>query len=132
MGHAEKMSPAVAFLLSDDASYITGHNLMVNGGWTAIQNATIFRIKRLFLQLKNIINMEVKNFIDNFAAQFDETDSADFTPETNFKNLEEWSSLLALSIIAMADEEYNVKLKGDDIRNSQTIEELFHIVKQKM
>jgi NAD(P)-dependent dehydrogenase (short-subunit alcohol dehydrogenase family) len=36
MGHAEEIAPAVAFLLSDDASYITGHNLMVDGGWTAV------------------------------------------------------------------------------------------------
>jgi len=36
MGNPEDIAPAVSFLLSDDASYITGHNLMVDGGWTAI------------------------------------------------------------------------------------------------
>jgi len=36
MGHANEIAPAVTFLLSDDASYVTGHNLIVDGGWTAI------------------------------------------------------------------------------------------------
>ena len=36
LGSAEEMAPAITFLLSDDASFITGHNLMVDGGWTSI------------------------------------------------------------------------------------------------
>ena len=72
--------------------------------------------------------MEINDFISNFAAQFDETDASEFTANTEFKNLVEWSSLMSLSIIAMADEEYSVKLKGDDIRNASTIEDLYNIV----
>jgi len=75
--------------------------------------------------------MEMDTFLDHFASQFDETDSTIFKPDTKFKDLEEWSSLLALSIIAMIDEEYDVAIKGDDIRNTETIEELFNIIKQK-
>ncbi len=75
--------------------------------------------------------MELKDFIENFAAQFDETDVDEFVAETEFKELEEWSSLIALSVIAMIDEEYEVTIKGDDIRNSKTIEDLFNVVKGK-
>ena len=76
--------------------------------------------------------MELKDFIENFAAQFDDTDASEIKAETVFKDLEEWSSLIALSVIAMIDEEYDITIKGDDIRNSDTIEDLFNIVKSKL
>lgn len=75
--------------------------------------------------------MEINEFVEKFAAQFDETDAAVFTPETEFKKIDEWSSFMALSIIAMVDEGYKVKIKGDDIKNSQTVQDLFEIVKSK-
>jgi NAD(P)-dependent dehydrogenase (short-subunit alcohol dehydrogenase family) len=36
MGNPDDIAPAVSFLLSDDAKYITGQNLIVDGGWTAV------------------------------------------------------------------------------------------------
>ena len=75
--------------------------------------------------------MEVNDFIANFAAQFEETDASLIKPETKFRELDEWNSFMALSIIAMADEMYGVRLKGEDIRNAQTIEDLFNIIKAK-
>lgn len=75
--------------------------------------------------------MDIKEFIENFADQFEDTDISELKPETAFKDLDEWSSLIALSVIAMVDEEYDVAIKGDDIRNSKTIEDLFNDVKAK-
>lgn len=72
--------------------------------------------------------MEIQKFIENFAAQFDEVEPNSLNPETKFRDIEEWSSLMALSFIAMVDEEYKVKVKGDDIRNSKTIKDLYNIV----
>ena len=71
-------------------------------------------------------------FVELFAEQFDDTDASEFKPETVFKELDEWSSLIALSVIAMVDEEYEVTIKGDDIRNSNTIEDLYNIVKSRL
>jgi acyl carrier protein len=76
--------------------------------------------------------MEINHFIQNFAAQFDDSDAEEFKPETKFRDLEEWSSLRALSIIAMTDEEYNVVLRGEDIRNSQTIQDLYTIINSRI
>lgn len=36
MGTPADIAPGVVYLLSDAASYVTGHNLIIDGGWTAI------------------------------------------------------------------------------------------------
>lgn len=72
--------------------------------------------------------MEIKEFVANFANQFEDTDASVFTPETRFRELDEWSSLLALSVLAMVDEEYDVQLRADQMRQAQTVGELFTIV----
>lgn len=75
--------------------------------------------------------MELNDFIQNFADQFDETDASEIKAETVFHELDEWSSLIALSIIAMIDEEYDITIKGDEMRSAVTVEDLFNIVKSK-
>ncbi len=54
--------------------------------------------------------MEIKEFIEKFAEIFDDTDASTLTPETNFRDLDEWSSLSALGVIALADEEFDIQL----------------------
>ena len=76
--------------------------------------------------------MDINDFIGKFVEQFEDTDSSVFTPETNFRELEEWSSLMALSIIAMVDEEYDVQLKADEMRKTNTIQELFDLVNKHL
>lgn len=71
-------------------------------------------------------------FVSLFAEQFDETDASQITPSTIFHGLDEYSSLIALSIIAMIDEEFEVTIKGDDMRSAITIEDLYNIVKNKI
>ena len=75
--------------------------------------------------------MNIQEFIENFAAQFDDTEPDAFTAETKFKELDEWSSLTALSIIAMVDDEYDVIIKGNDIINSVTIQDLYDVVERQ-
>ena len=75
--------------------------------------------------------MELNQFVQNIADQFDETDPSEIKAETVFHELDEYSSLIALSIMAMVDEEYDVQLKGDDMRSAVTVEDLFNIVKSK-
>ncbi len=76
--------------------------------------------------------MDMTSFIDNFCGQFDDTDPSSISAETKFREIPEWSSLVALSIIAMVDDEYGVTLKGDDVRNAVTVQDLYSAVQSKM
>ena len=70
----------------------------------------------------------LEEFVALFAEQFDETDASEITAATVFHDLDEWSSLIGLSVIAMVDEEFDVTLKGDDVRTSVTVENLYNKV----
>ena len=75
--------------------------------------------------------MVINEFVKSFCDQFEETDTSSINEETIFRDIDEWDSLTALSIIAMVDEMYNVKLTGDDIKNSQKIKDIYEIIKLK-
>lgn len=74
----------------------------------------------------------LEEFVELFAEQFDETDPSTINAVTAFHELEEWSSLIGLSVIAMVDEEFDVALKGDDVKTSITIEDLYKKVIAKL
>ena len=76
--------------------------------------------------------MELKDFIENFAAQFDDTDASEFKAETVFHELDEYSSLIALTIIGMIDDEYGVAISAEEMTAAVTIEDLYNIVKAKV
>jgi acyl carrier protein len=72
--------------------------------------------------------MDLEIFIKNFAEQFDDVPLDQFNADTPFRENEEWSSMTALSIIAMVDDTYAVRLTGDDIRKSITVKDIFDVV----
>lgn len=75
--------------------------------------------------------MEIIDFISKLAEQFDDTDISELTPECVFQELEEWSSLTALGIIAFVKTEYNKTISGREVRSCDTIQDLFDLVSDK-
>lgn len=73
--------------------------------------------------------MEMQEFVDNFASLFEETDASEFTPETCFRELDEWNSFLALAVMAMIKSEYDVAVTAQEMRDAQTIQDLYNTVK---
>ena len=76
--------------------------------------------------------MEMNEFIKHFGDQFDDTDVSDFTPETRFRELEEWSSLNALAVLNMIGKKYSVVLKPEEMKPTNTVQELFDLVQSKL
>lgn len=75
--------------------------------------------------------MDLNDFIKGFAKQFDETDISDIRSETLFQNLEEWSSLTALSVIAFLKIEYGKAITAKEIRSCATVKDLFELISSK-
>lgn len=75
--------------------------------------------------------MEVNEFIKNVISVFEETEESKFSAGTRFKDLDEWSSLVALGLLNMIGKKYSVILKIDDIGSIFTIQELFDLVNAK-
>lgn len=76
--------------------------------------------------------METTEFIKNFSNQFDDTDISEFDMTTKYRELEEWSSLNALAILNMIGKKYGIILKPEEMRTTNTVQELFDLVQSKL
>jgi acyl carrier protein len=74
--------------------------------------------------------MDLQKFTKKFAEQL-EVDSCDVTPNTVFKDMEDWSSFQAVFIISMVRDEFEVILTGKDFRQANTIEDLYNLIISK-
>ena len=75
--------------------------------------------------------MELKDFIANFADQFDDTDASEITAGTEFHNLEEWDSLIALAVLNMTEKKYGKKITFDEMKKCDTVEDLYNVIAAK-
>jgi acyl carrier protein len=75
--------------------------------------------------------MELKDYIANFADQFEDTDPEEITAETKFHDLEEWDSLIALAVLNMTEKKYGKKITFDEMKACETVENLFNVIAAK-
>ena len=75
--------------------------------------------------------MELNEFVANFADQFDDTDASEITASTVFHDLDEWSSLTGMGVIALAKTEYGKSITGAELKACVTVEDVFDLIKNK-
>lgn len=76
--------------------------------------------------------MELRDFIEKFADQFEDVNVEQLNSETKFRELDGYTSLVALLIITMIDEEYDVTVTGDDMKQQVTIDDLYNLVSSRL
>lgn len=75
--------------------------------------------------------MDRNDFLANFAEQFEDTDSNEIRFETKFHELEEWSSLVGMMLIAMAKVSYGKVISGDELKKCVTVEDVYNLINNK-
>jgi len=69
--------------------------------------------------------MNIEEFIKKLEIEFEDLEKGNLTAQTNFRDIDEWSSMHALIIIALMDVEYEVTVGGEDLSKMETVQDLF-------
>jgi len=75
--------------------------------------------------------IEIDDLVQKLEAEFDEIEPGTLKPTTSFKDLEEWSSMQALVVIALIDEHYEIALTGEDLMDCETVQDIYDKIKEK-
>lgn len=75
--------------------------------------------------------MELKDFVANFADQFEDTDPKEIMAETKFHDLDEWDSLIALAVLNMTEKKFGKKITFEEMKKCITVEDLFNVIASK-
>lgn len=75
--------------------------------------------------------MELNEFIEKFAEQFEDTDLSEITASTNYRELDEWSSLIGMMVIAFVKTDMNKTVTGDDLKACKSVEQLYNLIMAK-
>jgi acyl carrier protein len=76
--------------------------------------------------------MKLEKFIEVIEEQFDDIEAGMFKADTDFRDNDEWDSLIALGIIAGLDSEFGASITADELSKTETIQELYDLVNNKL
>lgn len=76
--------------------------------------------------------ISVEEFTKQLAAEFEDVDPDTVLPDTNYRDIKNWSSMYALIIIAFVDANFDVQLNADNLKHTQTVKDLYNVVCQKI
>jgi acyl carrier protein len=75
--------------------------------------------------------MDIKEFIQKFEAEFEDIPRGSIKSSSKIRDIEGWGSMHALIVVALADTEYGVSIKGEELKKADTIEDLYNLIASK-
>ena len=75
--------------------------------------------------------MNIQEFISIIEEEFDEVEQGTLERTTSFRQMEGWSSMHALILIALVDNHFDVLLTGEELRALNTIQDLYDLLASK-
>ena len=76
--------------------------------------------------------MEINTYIRQVESAIEGVETGSLTPQTQFRQLEQWDSLAALDLIVMASAEYSVEITAGDLQACNTVQDLFNVIHTKI
>lgn len=75
--------------------------------------------------------MNIEEFTTNLEKEFEDIEPGTFKPDTNYRDIKNWSSIYALIVVAFVDLNFNVILNAKDLKETNTIRELYNLILSK-
>jgi acyl carrier protein len=75
--------------------------------------------------------MNIQEFISIVEEEFDEVEKGTLEASTSFRQMEGWSSMHALILIALVDNHFDILLTGEELRGLDTIQDLYDLLASK-
>jgi acyl carrier protein len=71
---------------------------------------------------------KTEQIIDLLKSMFEDIDTSDFNIDTEFKNNDEWDSVTSLTLITLLDNEFNISISGEKIKELNTVKDLINYI----
>lgn len=75
--------------------------------------------------------MSIQQLIQQIEEEFEEVKKGSISPSTSFRDIEGWSSMHALILIALIDNHYDILLTGAELKNAKTIQDIYEIIQSR-
>lgn len=78
------------------------------------------------------MQLSIQQFIEELEPELEGLPPKSLKENVSYRELEGWSSMHALILIAFADSRFNVTLTGEDLRSCETVKHLYDLVSSRV